>query len=124
MGRPIDQDFFSRLAELSERFAAEVPALLERLASASAAFDTAAPDLALAEEVQTLLHTMAGSAATFGFRVLGHQARLLEQRLRVLMAFDEVQEAHWNAWFADLDCLVAWGLIDPKATYYIDESEQ
>lgn len=124
MGEAADQEFFTRLARMNERFAAEVPGLLERLGDACARFDAATPDLALAEEVQALLHTIAGSGATFGFRVLGQQARLLEQRLRVLMAFDVVQEAHWAGWFADLDRLVAWGLCDPRATYYIDELEQ
>jgi HPt (histidine-containing phosphotransfer) domain-containing protein len=115
LGAPADEQFFVRLATLNDRFAAEVPALFERLAMARAAFDAAAPDLALAEEMRASLHTMAGSAATFGFRVLGQRARALEQRLRVLMAFDAVLAPDWETWFCELDGFVAWGRRDPKA---------
>jgi HPt (histidine-containing phosphotransfer) domain-containing protein len=117
---PVDQQFFARLATLQERFASGVPAVLQRLAAARAAFDPLAPDTGLVAEMQALLHTMAGSAATFHFRVLGHQARALEQRLRVLMAFDSIAEGDWNGWFAELDAFVAWGQRDPKASYYSD----
>ena len=119
-GGPADRQFFARLATLQERFISGVPAVLGRLAAARAAFDPVAPDEQLVAEMQALLHTMAGSAATFNFRVLGHQARALEQRLRVLMAFDTIAEGDWNGWFAELDEFVAWGTRDPKGSYYSD----
>ena len=117
-GAPVDQQFFARLATLQERFASGVPAVLQRLAVARAAFDPAAPDPQLVTGMQALLHTMAGSATTFNFRVLGQQARALEQRLRVLMAFDTIAEGDWNGWFAELDEFVAWGQRDPRGSYY------
>jgi HPt (histidine-containing phosphotransfer) domain-containing protein len=120
----VDEQFFARLSTLRERFAHEVPAMLGRLASARAVFDAAAPDGALAEDLRAQLHTIAGSGATFGFRVLGQQARELEQRLRVLMAFDAVLEADWKAWFDQLDAFVAWGLLNPKAASYRQAWEQ
>jgi HPt (histidine-containing phosphotransfer) domain-containing protein len=122
--RRVDEQFFARLSTSRERFAHEVPAMLGRLASARAAFDAAMPDRALAEDLRAQLHTIAGSGATFGFRVLGQQARGLEQRLRVLMAFDAVLEADWKAWFDQLDAFVAWGLRDPKAASYRQAWEQ
>ncbi|MFL6674235.1 MAG: Hpt domain-containing protein [Massilia sp.] len=114
-GAPADEQFFARLSTLNDRFAAEVPALIAGLAAVRGAFDASAPDLALAGEMHTLLHTMAGSAATFGFRVLGQRSRALEQRLRVLMAFDAVLAPDWQAWLGELDEFVAWGRRDPKA---------
>jgi chemotaxis protein histidine kinase CheA len=121
MREAIDEQFFARLTALNDRFAGDVPAMLARLSDARVRFDAAAPDPALAEELRAVLHTMAGSAATFGYRVLGQQARALEQRLGVLTVFDAVGEADWLAWFAGLDAFVAWARRDPKAAYYIGE---
>ena len=117
--QPADQQFFERLAELNEKFAARLPSTLENLAALSRqleragepAFD-AAP---AAGEVQAMLHTLAGSAATFGFRGLGNHARLLEQRLRVLRAFDVVGATEWQAWRAELDEYIRVAAHDPKS---------
>lgn len=115
MATPIDQDFFARLRVLNEKFAASIPATLERMRQQRRAFDPAAPDAASIKALQETLHTIAGSAATFGFRAFGHQARMLEQRLRVLTAFDSVAAGDWNGWLAALDAYIAWADIDPKA---------
>jgi len=119
MTQPADQQFFARLAELNDKFAARLPSTFERLAQLSrdlapagaSGFDPAGA----AGELQAMLHTLAGSAATFGFRGLGHHARLLEQRLRVLRAFDAVAASEWQAWRAELDEYIAIALRDPKA---------
>jgi HPt (histidine-containing phosphotransfer) domain-containing protein len=121
MAGTIDEQFFARLTASSDRFASGVQAMLARLSAARAAFDPAVPDPALAEELRAVLHTMAGSAPTFGYRVLGQQARALEQRLGVLTVFEAVREADWQAWFADLDAFVGWARHDPKAAYYISD---
>lgn len=117
MSNGADADFFARLAELNDKFAASLPATLGRLSAARAAFDTSAPAPALVEQLHAVLHTLAGSSATFGFRLLGQQARMLEQRLRVLTTFDAVAAPEWEAWLAELDVFVAWALDDPKAAY-------
>jgi HPt (histidine-containing phosphotransfer) domain-containing protein len=124
MNDAVDRQFFARLTTLNDQFASGVPALLGRLAAARAAFDPAAPGGAPVLELQALLHTMAGSAATFGFRVLGQQARALEQRLQVLMAFETVAPDDWNTWFAGLDEFVAWGRCNPRAAYYSEDVAQ
>jgi len=119
MTQPADQQFFARLAELNDKFAARLPSTFGRLAQLSqelapagaSGFDPAGP----AGELQAMLHTLAGSAATFGFRGLGHHARLLEQRLRVLRAFDAVAASEWQTWRAELDDYIAAALRDPKA---------
>ena len=114
----IDQDFFARLNALNEKFAASVPDTLARLRAQRLVFDAGSPDPTLINELQQTLHTIAGSAATFGFRVFGQQARNLEQRLRVLTAFDAVAPADWRCWLEALDDYLAWAEIDPKADHY------
>lgn len=117
--QPADQQFFARLAELNEKFAARLPSTLEQLAALSRQLVNAGEpgfDVApAAGELQAMLHTLAGSAATFGFRGLGYHARLLEQRLRVLRAFDVVGATEWQAWRAELDEYIRVAQRDPKA---------
>lgn len=117
--QPADQQFFARLAELNEKFAARLPSTLEQLAALSQQLGSAGEpgfDVApAAGELQAMLHTLAGSAATFGFRGLGHHARLLEQRLRVLRAFDVVAATEWQAWRAELDEYISAARHDPKS---------
>jgi HPt (histidine-containing phosphotransfer) domain-containing protein len=117
-----DLDFFERLAELNDKFARSLPQTLGRLAAVRHAFDAAQPQPELVEQLLAVLHTLAGSSATFGFHMLGQQARALEQRLRVLTTFDHVGAAEWRAWLDELGIFVDWALRDPKAAYPDDES--
>ena len=120
MATLIDQEFFARLNALNDKFAASVPATLARLKAQRNGFDQAAPDALLQREMHQVLHTIAGSAATFGLRVLGVQARALEQRLRVLMAFESIAERDWIRWLEALDAYIAWAELDPRAADYGD----
>jgi HPt (histidine-containing phosphotransfer) domain-containing protein len=124
MATLIDQEFFARLRLLNEKFAAGVPGTLERLRTMRAAIDPQAPDPEAVKELHQLLHTVAGSAATFGFRTLGQQARAIEQRLRVLMAFEVIAARDWRNWLDSLDAYLAWAAIDPKADRYEPDSAQ
>jgi len=72
----------------------------------------------VAGDLTSLLHTLAGAAVTFGFRELGQGARALEQRLRVLTAFELVGEDDWQAWLASLDDFVRVGLAGPAPAYH------
>ena len=116
MANPIDEDFFARLRALNDKFAAGIPDTLARMREQRRAFDPAAPDAAAIRALQETLHTIAGSAATFGFRTFGLKARALEQRLRVLMTFGAVPAGDWNSWLAALDAYIDWAEIDPKAS--------
>ncbi len=124
MATLIDTEFFARLNALNDKFAASVPATLQRLREKREAFNPAAPDAELTRELHQILHTIAGSAATFGFRILGQKAREIEQRLRVLMAFEHIAAADWQNWLETLDDYINWAAVDPKADYYIDEQTQ
>jgi len=122
MATLIDQAFFARLNALNDKFAASVPATLARLRALRARFDPAAPSEAVIKELHQMLHTIAGSAATFGLRVFGQQARSLEQRLRVLMAFDAIAAGDWERWLDALDAYLAWADIDPTADSFPGET--
>jgi HPt (histidine-containing phosphotransfer) domain-containing protein len=124
MATLIDTEFFARLNALNDKFAAGVPDTLARLQGLRDSFVPEAPDQDLVKELHQVLHTVAGSAATFGFRVLGHQARQLEQRLRVLMAFEVVAARDWQNWMEDLDDYIAWAQENPRAEDYIDVNGQ
>lgn len=120
MATPIDQAFFARLNALNDKFAASVPETLARLCAHRDAFDPERPDPAVIGQLQQMLHTIAGSAATFGFRVFGQEARNLEQRLRVLTAFDTVAAEDWQRWRTSLDRYLAWSQADARAEHYPD----
>ena len=124
MATLIDQEFFARLRLLNDKFAASVPGTLARLAGLRARFDPRAPAPEIVGELHQILHTVAGSAATFGFRTMGYQARALEQRLRVLMAFEVIASRDWENWLAGLDKYTAWATLDPKSNDYPDENVQ
>lgn len=108
-----DQQFFSRLASAGASFDSGLPATLERLGALGAQLDPAAPARA-ADELQAMLHTLAGSAVTFGYRSLGQHARALEQRLRVLQTFDTVAASNWAAWLAELGQFIEAARRDPR----------
>lgn len=114
----IDAGFFSRLTQANQAFRDGLPATLGRIRAARAGFVPEAPVPQQVAELQTLLHTLAGAAVTFGFRELGQGARALEQRLRVLRAFDTVGADDWRAWLAALDDFVRAGLDGPVPAYH------
>ena len=118
MAGPVDSAFFARLTQANERFRAGLPATLAQLAAVCEEIVPGAPAPALVAELQALLHTLAGAAVTFGFRELGQGARLLEQRLRVLTAFETVGEDDWAAWLGALERFVAAGLAAPAPGYH------
>ena len=108
-----DQHFFARLASADAGFASRLPATLERIGALGAELDPARP-AATAAELQAMLHAMAGSAVTFGYRGLGQHARLLEQRLRVLTAFEAVAASDWAAWVDELRQFIGAARRDPR----------
>jgi HPt (histidine-containing phosphotransfer) domain-containing protein len=96
--------FFARLRTQDAAFSAGLPAMLDELAT-----------LQDPPALQHQLHTLAGCATTFGYRRLGREARALEQRLRVLRAFEAVPAVDWTEWFGQLADLLTWARVDPRA---------
>ena len=119
MRAPMDEQFHAKLRALNDKFAASIPGTLGQLQAAREQFCAGSPDVAnnLAQ-IHQILHTMAGSAATFGFAMLGQQARLLEQQLLPLMAQPGSPAQAWTAWLGSLDRWMCWAGVDPKASTY------
>lgn len=101
---PVEAAFFARLRTEQASFSAGLPASLDALAQLR---DPAA--------LQARLHTLAGCATTFGYRRLGREARVLEQRLRVLRAFAPAPASDWSVWLRELADLLAWARVEPRA---------
>jgi HPt (histidine-containing phosphotransfer) domain-containing protein len=116
MTAPTDTDFRARLAALNVKFAATVPGTMAKIAQALAACraDGAVPTAASLHDLHELLHGVAGSAGTFGFATLGHEARRIEQQVRVVMK----EGAGWDAVPAQVEQLLAWAARDAGATEY------
>ena len=116
MATPTDPDFRARLAALNDKFAATVPATMEKIGLAFAeckAGGELPPDAAL-HQLHELLHGVAGSAGTFGFGMLGQQSRHVEQMLRGVLA----EHAGWPAVIPEVEQLLRWAAKDPRATSY------
>ena len=97
----------ARLRELRERFAAELP---DRIAAIEAARQAAmAGGVEAANAVYRLVHTMAGSAGTFGYEALGARARLLERLLKAPAREWSAMDADVGRAVADFRTLVAAG---------------
>jgi HPt (histidine-containing phosphotransfer) domain-containing protein len=117
MATLVDPEFLARLRALNDKFAASLPATLDKLEAARASLQLEVPDPVGLKELHQILHTIAGSAGTFGFAVLGQQARRLEQRMRMLMA-ETASRGDWEAWMADLQRFQRWADADPRADFY------
>ena len=107
-------DFFARLRAQEAVFSAGLPAVLDTI---GALHDRVLPipSAACGVRLQQALHTLAGCAPTFGYRRLAQEARALEQRLRVLQAFDDVPAVDWMTWFDQLDAMLAWARVAPRS---------
>ena len=119
MATPVDPEFRARLQVLNDKFAATVPVTMEKIRLALEACrahgdDAAMPPAAAIDHLHELLHGVAGSAATFGFPVLGQQARRIEQMVRVVMA----GQCGWQAVIPEVQQLLRWAAHDPRAESY------
>ena len=107
-------DMLVKLKALQAGFGQKLPA---RLAAIDAALQDCRDQPQLREHVETLhrlLHTMAGSAGTFGFDALGLRAREFEQEVKGWLAADRWCER-------DLDRLA---LLLPELRLFIEQDGQ
>lgn len=84
-----DDDFQHKLQLLNDLFASR---LQERFAILDQAMQLCLDDVSQREpldELHRLLHSLAGSAGTFGFEALGLRAREIERRIVALIANGE-----------------------------------
>ncbi|MFN7086277.1 MAG: diguanylate cyclase [Burkholderiales bacterium] len=74
-----------QLQELREKFRKQLPARITAVDDAARGFAHGEWDPAAARELRRLLHSLAGSAGTFGFSAVGEAARKAEARLESLL---------------------------------------
>ncbi len=113
MATPVDPAYRAQLAALGERYAASIPERMNAIAQALAAAGTD-PDREALEGVHHGLHVVAGSAGSFGFPVLGTEARRLEQIVRGLLG----GQSGWAELVPQIETYLAWAAVDPKSTTY------
>ena len=113
MATSADPGYRQHLAALGEKYRASIP---QRMAAIAAALDSAdpTPDATALAALHECLHTVAGSAGSFGFRVLGEEARRLEQLLRETMA----GAVAWTNVAPQVRAYLAWAERDPGAAEY------
>ncbi|WBR99953.1 Hpt domain-containing protein [Pseudoduganella sp. SL102] len=110
MAAPLDPQYRQRLQALSDMFAATIPARMGEIADALAAAGTA-PGPQELERLHQALHTVAGSAGSFGFAALGEEARRLEQAVRGQLA----GESGWAALVLQIHAYLDQVSRDPKS---------
>jgi len=103
MATPTDPAYQDRLQALRDKYAASVP---ERMAAIRDALALCQGGLTPPhiDQLHHALHSVAGSAGSFGFHALGNEARRLEQLVRGVMesgnSWDGIETAvqallHW-----------------------------
>ena len=113
MAAPVDPAYRAQLQALGERYAASIPERMLAIAQALAAAGEN-PDREALEGVHHGLHVVAGSAGSFGFTVLGTEARRLEQLVRGLLA----GQPGWASVVPQIHAYLDWAAIDPKSATY------
>lgn len=117
MATPLDPDYRANLQRLADMFAASIPARMTAIADALAAAGTH-PDREQLARLHGALHMVAGSAGSFGFAVLGEQARRLEQAVRRQVDGRSESEPGWPELAAQVRAYLDWAGVDPRATTY------
>jgi HPt (histidine-containing phosphotransfer) domain-containing protein len=113
-----DPNFRDRLNALSEKYGATIPATMAAISTALSHCCNAGADEQTLHRLHELLHGVAGSAATFGYPVLGTEARRLEQEVRPLLGKRPVDIAHWDTLAGMVAQYLSWAARDPKASEY------
>ena len=103
MATPVDPAFQDRLQALRDKYAASVP---ERMAAIGDALALCRGGLTPPhiEALHHALHSVAGSAGSFGFHALGSESRRIEQLVRGVMEAG----ASWDGIEAAVQGLLHW----------------
>lgn len=99
--------FQERFEALRRDWRRQLPQRLQEMQALLAACRAAPADAQPLTELHRMLHTLAGSAGTFGLDALGVQARAIEHKLDGLLARPTRGAADLGAVQAALDALVA-----------------
>lgn len=102
-----------KLAKLSNSFAQNLPGRLQELADAMHQCQIEQPDRSKLETLHRQLHTLAGSAGTFGFVALGQACARLEGHLGDLMDLNQWPVPGLAPLMAEIEALLHWAVQDP-----------
>ena len=115
MATTSNEEFLAaKLRELSERYAKTIPDKLASLDQALRECQADPLDLNKIKQLHAQLHTMAGSAGTFGFMVLGKSAALIERAIVSLIESEQWAADRVPAVARKIDALIAWAAVDPQ----------
>lgn len=118
MATIVDPDFRARLRALGDKYAATVPGLMAAIEQALLRCEHEGLSAGHLAALQKQLHTIAGSAGTFGFGALGGQCRVLEQQTRELAADPQANAALWTELATQIRELLRWAAIDARDETY------
>lgn len=104
MATPVDPHFPDRLQALRDKYAASVPERMAAIRDGLALCQDQCRSPASLEQLHHALHSVAGSAGSFGLHVLGNEARRIEQLVRGMM--DE--GGNWAEIEAAVQALLLW----------------
>lgn len=110
MAAPADPAFQDRLQALRDKYAASVP---ERMAAIRDALALCQGGLSAShiDQLHHALHSVAGSAGSFGFHALGGESRRIEQMVRGVME----SGAPWDGIEGAVQALLHWADKDFRA---------
>lgn len=86
MAIPVDPSYHDRLQALRDKYAQSIPERLQAVADALSLCKSGGAIPHHIDQLHHALHTIAGSAASFGFKPLGDECRRIEELVRGLMA--------------------------------------
>jgi HPt (histidine-containing phosphotransfer) domain-containing protein len=110
---PTDPAYRAHLQALGDKFAASVPQRMGEIAGALAAAGST-PGLPQLEALHAALHTVAGSAGSFGHAALGDEARRLEQVIRLVMD----GQLGWPEIVPQVKSYLSWAAKGPRRATY------
>lgn len=111
MAQPADPHFQDRLQALRDKYAASVPERMAAIRDGLALCVTAGQTPPNVEQLHHALHSVAGSAGSFGLHVLGNEARRIEQLVRAVME----GKGAWDGIEAAVQALLQWADKDFRA---------
>jgi HPt (histidine-containing phosphotransfer) domain-containing protein len=104
MTTPVDPNYPDRLQALRDKYAASVPERMAAIRDGLALCQTEGRSPANIEQLHHALHSVAGSAGSFGLHGLGNESRRIEQMVRAAMA----GSGDWPAIEAAAQALLLW----------------
>ncbi|XLZ71618.1 Hpt domain-containing protein [Massilia sp. SR12] len=114
MATPTDPEFQDRLQALRDKYAASVPERMAAIRDGLALCVEAGRSPANLEQLHHALHSVAGSAGSFGLHALGGESRRIEQLVRGVME----EGAEWDGIDTAVQALLRWADKDFRATKF------